>query len=59
MSTDHQTCHSPHHLNILILLNYCIQLKPWPDGQGKAKLWGNIHIELVLLLVRAEARHSG
>ena len=49
----------PHHLNILVFLYDNIELEPWPDGEGETKLWDNIHVELVLLLVRAEARHGG
>ena len=51
-------CLSPHHLNILILVENCIQLESWSNSQGEPKLRHNINIELVLLLVWSEARYG-
>ena len=50
--------HLPHDVNVLVSPDDSIQLEPWPDGKWEAKLRNNIHIELVLVFVRAETRHG-
>lgn len=48
----------PHNLNIIVFLDYDVELEPRSDGQGKAKLWSNIHVELVFIFVWLQSLHS-
>ena len=47
----------PHDIDVCVSLDYNIQLEPWPDGQRKSELWGNINVELVLLFIRLQTLH--
>ena len=45
------------YLNICIALNDGIELELWPDGQRESKLWRNIDVELVFLLIWLQTLH--
>ena len=48
----------PHRFYLGFLVDDNIELEPRSDCQRKAKLWQNVNIKLVLLLLRVETLHS-
>ena len=46
------------YLNICISFNDGIELELGPDGQWEAELGGDVHIELVFLLLRLQALYA-
>ena len=50
--------HLPHNIDVFISFDDNIELKSGSDGKRKAKLWGNINVELVFLFLRFETLDS-